>query len=328
MISDGEFCPGAGLKNATIVVIMAVGDVGAGDGKAPMRDVVVDLSVQEEDRLKIVHRTIGIIELPYAVTITQRPRSAEAGIDAVLDLQDDFMAEVIEITRVSLLQVDVEVGESIGELDVTQPFVKPVLHGTLDAKCVHPLLVLRVIGALGIRGDIDPIDDIASPTMVQFGIESERTGLVKRLLICRAERCRPCFLRHQIRITELVAGIVIEVGESRHAQRTVGICIERYAAVKGIAEIGSYRPMMGERGVVDAACCEGGRETLHMEGLLREIMDVQPVMIAEIGRMDVFIARLDADGRFPDRRSVVGSQSSRSVLRQMAVGDGTPMPLS
>ena len=125
MIRDGEFGPGAGLKNAAIVVIMAVGDVGAGDGKAPMRDVVVDLSVQEEDRLEIVHRTIGIIELPYAVAIAERPRSAETGVDAVLDLQDDFMAEVIEIARIGLLQVDIEVGESMTDLH-------PVRHKALS----------------------------------------------------------------------------------------------------------------------------------------------------------------------------------------------------
>ena len=92
MIRNAEFGPGAGLENTTVIVIMAIGDVGARHGKAPMRDVVVDFSVQEEHRSEIAHRAVGVIELPYPITITECPRGSETRVDPVFDLQNDFMA--------------------------------------------------------------------------------------------------------------------------------------------------------------------------------------------------------------------------------------------
>ena len=44
----------------------------------------------------------------------------------MFELKDDFMPEVIEVTRVSLLQIDVEVRKGICKLDISEPFMLEV----------------------------------------------------------------------------------------------------------------------------------------------------------------------------------------------------------
>ena len=53
MIRDADFCPGAGLEDAAVVVVMTIGDVGATECKTPMLEVVVELAVQEEYRAEV-----------------------------------------------------------------------------------------------------------------------------------------------------------------------------------------------------------------------------------------------------------------------------------
>ena len=63
--------------------------------------------------MKVVHRTISVIELPYAVAIAQRPGRTETRVDSMFDLQNDLMPQVVQVPRVGLLQVDIEVREGI-----------------------------------------------------------------------------------------------------------------------------------------------------------------------------------------------------------------------
>ena len=114
----------------------------------------------------------------------------------------------------SLLQIDVEVRKGICKLDISEPFIELILHGTLDAQRIHTLLILCVIRSFRVFRNVDPVDDIASPTMVKFGIERQLTGVVEDVLVRSSERCCPCFLGLKSCITELVSGIVIEVSES------------------------------------------------------------------------------------------------------------------
>ena len=166
MVLDADFCPSTGLQDSAVVIAMAIRDIGARNSKAPMRDIVEDLTVQQEHRSKVRHRPICIIELPYTVPIHKRPRSTKACIDAMLKLQDEFMPQIVEITRIGFLQVNVHIRESVSKLDVSQPFIEAILHGTLDAERIHTLLVLRMIRALGIGSHIAPVDDVSSPAMV------------------------------------------------------------------------------------------------------------------------------------------------------------------
>ena len=300
MVPDREFSPGAGLEDAAVVVVMTVGDVGAGQGKTPMCEVVVDLAVEQEHRLEVRHSAVGTIELPDAITVSERPRGTQTCVDAVFDLQDKLVPEVVEVTRVSRLKVDIQTGVGVGDLHVPQPAVKAVLCGTLDTESIHTLLILCMIGSAGIIRHIHPVDDVASPTMVQFGIEREFADVIERMLVGRSEGCRPRFLGLERGVAELVASIVIEVGERRQAERAVGIGIERNAAAKGVTEIGADRPMVDKRGVVYTSGSERGRELPDVKSLLGEIGDVEPIVVAEVGRMDILIARLDAEGCFTD----------------------------
>lgn len=122
MIFYAEFRPGAGLEHTAVVIIMTIGHVGARHGKTPMRQVVVDLPVQQKHRSEVRHRPVGMVELPYPIAITECPRGTEPRINTVLDLQNDFMPEVIQIARVRFLQVDIQICERICDLYVAQPF--------------------------------------------------------------------------------------------------------------------------------------------------------------------------------------------------------------
>lgn len=96
-VFDGEFGPGAGLEDTAVVVVMAIGDVSTREGEAPMRDVVVEFAVQQEHRSEVSDRTIGMVELPYPITERECPGGTETGIDTVLQLEDEFMPQIIEV---------------------------------------------------------------------------------------------------------------------------------------------------------------------------------------------------------------------------------------
>ena len=97
---------------------------------------------------------------------------------------------------------------------------------------------------LGIRRDIYPIDDILSPPIVPIGGPRERASRpprrgeeIKFSFIADGEQ--PCFFGFEVAVAKLVAGIIIQVRERRHSERSVGVRIDRTGFFKLIADVRS-----------------------------------------------------------------------------------------
>ena len=179
-------------------------------------NLVEDGTIEEQYRFKIRDCSLSVIILSCTVAESEYPRCSETFVDAVFDAERGVMTEVIKITRLCLLKVEVEVGIGIRDLYETQPLVPAVGSRDFESKGVGLLLIHRVIRSFGVCWYEDPVDDVGAVTVEESGVGSE-TMIVDLQGIVNAERSVDEFFGLEVRRTELVAGIIIEVGESRHA---------------------------------------------------------------------------------------------------------------
>ena len=84
-------------------------------------NLVEDGTIEEQYRFKIRDCSLSVIILSCTVAESEYPRCGETFVDAVFDAERGVMTEVIEITRLCLLEVEVEVGIGIRDLYETQP---------------------------------------------------------------------------------------------------------------------------------------------------------------------------------------------------------------
>ena len=182
-------------------------------------------------------------------------------------------------------------------------------------------MVLRVVGALGILGGIDPVDDVAAPAIVGVSGDMEKVGPRKTCLILGTKGEYPGLFGLEVGVAELVSGIVVEVGEGRHTQAAIGVEVHRRFGGVLITDIGASAEIIAEHIVPVAIHAESCKEVVPQEGLLDEIVDIQSVLafnqiqhadfgereighvrhlscgvdgVAEVGGMDVLVANLQS----------------------------------
>ena len=84
----------------------------------------------------------------------------------MFEMECEFMAQIVEIARAGLFEVQVQIGVSIVNRYASEPLIEAISHTEFETGSVDLLLIFRMIGPFGIFGYIDPINDIPSPTVV------------------------------------------------------------------------------------------------------------------------------------------------------------------
>ena len=87
-----------------------------------------------------------------------------------------------------------------------------------------------------------------------------------------------------------------------------------------IFEVEACGPVVTERGVVDTCGIDSSRESVDVESLPCEVVEVDTVVVAEVGGDEVFVGQVDAERSLADRRLVVRCEPCGSILREMLIG--------
>ena len=186
-----------------------------------------------------------------------------------------------------------------------------------------------MVRTFGIGGNIHPINDVRAASVPSVSRQTQSAVVVRS-----AERECPRLLGLQVAVAELVAGIVIEVGERRHTHRPLGVEIDRtvtavvhVARQVLVADVCATGEVITERGVVQATQSYRCTEPFVVKSLPGEILDSQPVgtfhevqhiqvlqieavhvghlsvrvdRVAEVGGVDVLVAQFGANGCCPE----------------------------
>ena len=145
-----------------------------------------------------------------------------------------------------------------------------------------------------------PVDDVRAKPIPGIGCEAQSVAVERA-----AERGCPRLFGAEVAAAELVAGVVVEVGECGHPYSALGVDIHRTVGQILVSYIGATREMMSERGVVVASETQRGAKLAVMKRLLREVCHAEPVgtfhqmqdiQILEIKAVDVRYLAVGTDG--------------------------------
>ena len=242
--------------------------------------------------------------------------------DTMVDMRYGFMAQIIEVPAAGLRDIEVEPSISIRDAELAQPAVERIAGSSLQTGCIDLIPVLGVERTLGVFGRIDPVDDVSAKTVVSIGCQMELTRLLKIVEVLGAETERPCRFGLEVAVAQLIAGIVIEVGESRQTETTIGGEIHLGFRCIFIADIRPTGYVGAVLRTVVTAHANAGSKAIPEESLLCKIIEMEAVLthfeveqtkvgkvkirliglltvgvdgVAEVGRMDIFVSHLQAN---------------------------------